>query len=68
MGQAPLPNPLAIGTAAEVVLVFRLGQPAGLPRGFGRLAAGVLRAVLLMPAVAGIRLELFVATQAFAGG
>ena len=68
MGQPPLPDALAVGGAAEVVAVLRLGQPAGLPGGFGRLAADFFGAVLLVPAVAGVGEELLIATQALAGG
>ena len=68
MGQPPQPDSLAVGAVAEVVAVLRLGQPAGLPRGFGCFAADLLRAVLLVPAIAGIGVEFFLTTQTFAGG
>lgn len=68
MGEPPEPNALAVGAVAEVVAVLRFGQPAGLPRGFGCLAAVILWAVLLVPAVAGIGVEFFLTAQAFAGG
>ncbi|MEY4242950.1 MAG: hypothetical protein RLZZ245_535, partial [Verrucomicrobiota bacterium] len=59
----------AVGAVAEVVAVLRLAKPASLPRGFGCLAAAILRAVLLVSAVAGIAgVELFLTTQAFASG
>ena len=68
MGRPPLPDPFGVGLAAEVIPVLLLGQPARLPDGLGGLAAIVFGAVLLVPAVAGVRTEFFQAARAFAGG
>jgi hypothetical protein len=66
MGFSPRFDPLAVFRPAEVTLILRLLQPAALRFGFALAAAGRLRAVALVVAIAVIGSEELLAMAAFA--
>src|SRR5438105_3277259 len=61
---APLPDPLSIFLAAEVLAIGRFGKPAPLTDPFAGAAAGFFGTILLMVPVAVVGLEKLTATKA----